>query len=58
LKEHPGSSKWKDPEIVDDHRQFHARLHGIDGMNHVERFKNAQLRALEQSKKAPPSPPT
>jgi hypothetical protein len=46
LKQHPGSSKWLDPEIVADHKEFHQRSKGELGVSHVERFAGSHVKNL------------
>lgn len=53
LKEHPGMSKWKDPEIVASHKDSHRKLRGEAGEHHVERFKEFQLALMEREKIMP-----
>lgn len=43
LAEPPGRSKWRDPEVVRAHVDFHARRDPVGGAAHVERFAAAQL---------------
>jgi hypothetical protein len=51
LKEHPGASKWLDPEVVAAHKEFHVRKHGQAGEVLVEVFKAQQLQFIEQVKR-------
>jgi hypothetical protein len=56
LEEHPGASKWRDPEIVASFRAYHGRWRGEEGIRHVERFRDRQLRKLEEVGPASPVP--
>ncbi len=59
LMEHPGSSKWKDPEVVAAHKEFHERLRGEQGIAHVEQFAKhwiADIEAKKAAKLAAPPP--
>lgn len=38
LKEHPGASKWRDPEVLAAHKEFHGRRRGKDGVRYVDEF--------------------
>ena len=46
LKQHPGSSKWLDPEILGAHKDFHQRSQGDLGLTHVERFASSHVKKL------------
>ena len=41
--EGPGISKWRDPEVIAAHQQYHAARYGDAGIEKVEQFAQAQL---------------
>jgi hypothetical protein len=54
LKEHPGASKWLDPEVVEAFKDYHFRQGGVDGVSTVEGFQQHQIKALERLRKLGP----
>jgi hypothetical protein len=46
LRQHPGSSKWKDPEVLAAHQEFHRRRRGEAGARHVDEFAQSHLKVL------------
>jgi hypothetical protein len=57
LAEGPGISKWRDPEIVAAHRQYHETRHGNAGRERVERFASAQLARVAPEAPLPAAEP-
>jgi hypothetical protein len=55
LKQHPGASKWKDPEVLAAHREFHGRRGGAAGVQHVDAFVQAQIKHLRNVDASPSS---
>jgi hypothetical protein len=50
LTEGPGVSKWRDPEIHNAHLAYHVKRLGAAGIDHVNQFRDGQLRLQEETK--------